>query len=110
MGRKSNDKKTVVRRKRFIVEATLGPLETEIVTGMFHPGAWYIIDDGGGWGTSTMAVAAVDVMRASTERELDKLAGNVMDVWEETRPGHRWAFHVSTVVRDRQTGELRRKP
>ena len=111
MGRKQIDKKTTKSRsKRFVVEATLGPLETEIVTGMFRPGVWYRIDEGGGWGTSTVAISAGDVMRASTERELDKLAGNVMDAWEETRPGHRWAFHVSTVVRDRQTGGLRRKP
>jgi hypothetical protein len=105
---KSSKKKAKPRRKRFVVEATLGPLE--VAKGMFTPGTWYVIDDFGGWALAETRVPSDDVMSAADERALDKLAENVMDVWEEMHPGRRWAFHVSTVVRERQTGELRRKP
>jgi hypothetical protein len=108
--RKPSKKKPKPRRKRFVVEATLGPLETEIIAGMFRPGEWYLIDEAGGWVVSELGLHEVAVLYAADERELDRIAENAMDVWEETRPGHRWAFHVSGVVRDRQTGELRRKP
>jgi len=77
---------------------------------MFTPGVWYLIDDCGGWVLSGLSVLDNEAMAAANERALDRQAGNVMDVWEEMHPGRRWAFHVSTVVRDRETGGLRRKP
>lgn len=105
---KSSKKKTKPRRKRFVVEVALGPLEPSY--GMFTAGTWYLLDDFGGFVISGVNVPDSEVMSAADERALDRLAENVMDVWEEMHPGRRWTFHVATVVRDRETGELRRKP
>lgn len=110
MQKKSQSKRktpsTPPRAKRFVVDVTPGPFAPG--TAFLRPGVWYSTD-GASWSVATEEVHATDVLRARDERQLDALASTVMDEWEAQYEGS-WAFCVSAVVRDRETGELRRKP